>query len=217
MLNEPFFDIFVDVFSKCWKFVLRQIINGSKWGCIPSFKLIAQSYGRCSSNVFAIFFSKTSLWSWYWIGISCCCVPRSRAKLTYTNNAYPYFVAYMNALIPMNRSLKYLDPWLPPISLSHFSFCMCWLILVGFAYAKSCSESNVLFEKNSYFGVVLFIDSKWKLLFYQSTQGLYKINNDKPMMIRFVRFEMTLKTILLLCDPIVIVNTCKVFKKSSDH
>ncbi len=121
----------------------------------------------------------------------------------------------MNALTPMNKSFKYLDPWLPPISLSHFSFCMCWLILAGFAYAKSCSESNMLFGKISYFGVVLFIDSKWKLLVYQSIQGLYKINHDNPVMIGFVRFEMTLKTTLLLCDPIV--NTCKVFKKSSDH
>jgi hypothetical protein len=32
------------------------------------------------------------------------------------------------------------------------------------------------------------------------------MNHDNPMMIRFVRDEMTLKTILLLCDPIVTVN-----------
>jgi hypothetical protein len=32
------------------------------------------------------------------------------------------------------------------------------------------------------------------------------MSHDNPMMIRFVRYEMTLKTILLLYDPIVIIN-----------
>ncbi len=43
------------------------------------------------------------------------------------------------------------------------------------------------------------------------------MNHDNPMMIRFVGDEMTLKTTLLLCDPIVIVNACQVLKKGSDH
>jgi hypothetical protein len=33
------------------------------------------------------------------------------------------------------------------------------------------------------------------------------MSHDNPMMIRFVRDEMTLKTTLLLCDPIVTINT----------
>jgi len=33
------------------------------------------------------------------------------------------------------------------------------------------------------------------------------MSHDNPIMIRFVDGEMTLKTTLLLCDPIVIVNT----------
>jgi len=32
------------------------------------------------------------------------------------------------------------------------------------------------------------------------------MSHDNPMIIRFIEDEMTLKTILLLCDPIVIVN-----------
>jgi hypothetical protein len=32
------------------------------------------------------------------------------------------------------------------------------------------------------------------------------MSHDNPLMIGFVRDEMTLKTTLLLCDPIVIVN-----------
>jgi hypothetical protein len=32
------------------------------------------------------------------------------------------------------------------------------------------------------------------------------MNHDNPMMIGFVKDDMTLKTTLLLCDPIIIVN-----------
>jgi hypothetical protein len=42
--------------------------------------------------------------------------------MAYTKNASPFFVAYMNVLAPMNKGLKFLDPWLPPISPSHLSF-----------------------------------------------------------------------------------------------
>jgi hypothetical protein len=33
------------------------------------------------------------------------------------------------------------------------------------------------------------------------------MNHDNPMMIRFIGNEMALKTILLLCDPVVTINT----------
>jgi extradiol dioxygenase family protein len=76
--------------------------------------------------------------------------------------------------------------------------------------------------ENLYFGVVMFIDSKCKFLIFQSTQGLCKMSHDNQMMIRFVGDEMTLKTTLFLCDPIVSVNaldSCvtRVMKKTSDH
>ncbi len=38
MLNEPFFEIFVDVFMKSYKFILGQIVNGFKWR-LCSFKI----------------------------------------------------------------------------------------------------------------------------------------------------------------------------------
>jgi hypothetical protein len=41
---------------------------------------------------------------------------------------------------------------------------------------------------------------------YQSNHGWCKVNQDNPMMIGFVRDEMTLKTTLLKCDPMVISN-----------
>ncbi len=31
MLNEPFLKVFIDLFMKHYKFVLRQIIDGSEW------------------------------------------------------------------------------------------------------------------------------------------------------------------------------------------
>ncbi len=127
--------------------------------------------------------------------------------MAYTKNASPFFVAYINDLAPTNKNLKWLDPSLPPISPSSLSFSMCWLVLAMSSRAKSCSKSNVLIGKASYFHVVLFIDSKWRLFIFQSTWGLCKMSHDNPMMIGFVRDEMTLKTTLLLCDPIVTVNT----------
>jgi hypothetical protein len=102
--------------------------------------------------------------------------------------------------------LKFLDPWLPLISPSRLIFCMHWLILDVSSHVELCLESNVLFGKASYFGVVSFTDSKWKLLVFQSTQGLCKMNHDNLMMIRFIGDEMTLKITLLLCDPIVTIN-----------
>jgi len=45
--------------------------------------------------------------------------------MAYTNNAPPFFVACMNVFAPTNKGLKCLDPWLPPISSSSFSFNMC--------------------------------------------------------------------------------------------
>jgi hypothetical protein len=123
--------------------------------------------------------------------------------MTYIKNASPFFVACMNFFSPTNRGLKCLDPLLPPIFHSCLNFCMRWLVLTMSTCAKPCSESNVLIGKALYFGVVSFIDSKWKPL---SFQILCKMNYDNPMMIRLVRGETTLKTILLLCDPIIIVN-----------
>lgn len=46
-----------------------------------------------------------------------------------------------------------------------------------------------------------------KKIVCQSTHGLYKVNQENPMMIKFVRDEITLKTILLKCDPMVFTNT----------
>jgi len=132
--------------------------------------------------------------------------PKSRVGMAHTNNAFPFFIVYMNAFAPMNKCLKCLDPWLPPISFSHLNFCICWLVIAMFSCAKSCSKSKMFVGKALIFGIVLFTDSKWRLFIFQSALGLCKMHHDNPMMIRFVKDEMTLKTTLLLCDPIVTVN-----------
>jgi hypothetical protein len=49
---------------------------------------------------------------------------------------------------------------------------------------------------------------KWNFFVCQSIScGLYKVNQDNPMMIMFVRDEITLKTTLLKCDSMIITNT----------
>jgi hypothetical protein len=64
----------------------------------------------------------------------------------------------------------------------------------------------MLVGKALYFGAISFNDSKWRFLVFQSIQGLCKFNYDNPMMIGLIKGEMTLKPILLMCDPIVIIN-----------
>ncbi len=60
--------------------------------------------------------------------------------------------------------------------------------------------------KALHFDVFSFGASKWKLLICQSTCRLCKMNQNNPMMIGFVGDEMTLKIILLVCNPMVIFN-----------
>jgi hypothetical protein len=48
--------------------------------------------------------------------------------------------------------------------------------------------------------------SKWKFYMRHSIYGLCRTSQYNPMMTGFVENEMTLKIILLICDPIVISN-----------
>jgi hypothetical protein len=57
-----------------------------------------------------------------------------------------------------------------------------------------------------HFDVSSFGTSKWKLFISQSIHGLCKRKQDNPMMIEFVKDEITLKTTLLVCNPMIIFN-----------
>jgi hypothetical protein len=96
-----------------------------------------------------------------------------------------------------------------------------WLVLAMFSHAKLCLDSHALVGKASHFGVVWFTNSKWRVLVFQSIRRLCKMNHDNPMMIMFVKDEMTLNTTLLLCDPIVttkaLVSCVRRLRKGFDH
>jgi hypothetical protein len=133
--------------------------------------------------------------------------------MAYTKNASPFFVACMNVLALIN----FVTP--------NISFTLEFLhVLTKSCYFFTCKimfRIQHVYWKNLYFGVVLFIDSKWRLIVFQSIQGLCKMSHDNLMIIVFVEDEMTLKTTLLLCDPIVTINALshalQVLKKKSDH
>jgi hypothetical protein len=55
-----------------------------------------------------------------------------------------------------------------------------------------------------HFDVSSFGISKWKLFMSQSIHKLCRMKQDNPMTVDFVRDEMTLKTILLVCDAMII-------------
>ncbi len=57
-----------------------------------------------------------------------------------------------------------------------------------------------------HFDVFSFGISKWKLFISQSIRKLCRMKQDNPTMIDFVKDEMTLKTTLLVCDPMIISN-----------
>jgi hypothetical protein len=57
-----------------------------------------------------------------------------------------------------------------------------------------------------HFDVSSFGTSKWKLFISQSIHGLCKRKQDNPMMIEFVKDEITLKTTLFVCNPMIIFN-----------
>jgi hypothetical protein len=69
----------------------------------------------------------------------------------------------------------------------------------------------LIFTKPTY-GQTLHFDvsslgtSKWIFLLFQSICRLCKMNHNNPMLMGFVGNEMTLKAILLQCDPMVISN-----------
>ncbi len=60
--------------------------------------------------------------------------------------------------------------------------------------------------KSFVFGAILYTDSKWRFFIFQSIQGLCKMSHDNPMMIKFIKDKMTLKTFFLLYDPIITIN-----------
>jgi hypothetical protein len=69
------------------------------------------------------------------------------------------------------------------MSLSCLNFYMHWLVITRSSCAESCSKSNMLVGKVSYFGIILFTNSKWRLFILQFTWRLCKMSHDNPMII----------------------------------
>ncbi len=93
----------------------------------------------------------------------------------------------MKVFAPTNKGLGHLALLVPSRSSFCFKFCM---------FFTKVSQSMT-----SYYGV-----SKWRLFICQSTCGLCRTNQDNPMMTRFLGDEMTLKTTLLVWEPMVTSN-----------
>ncbi len=90
----------------------------------------------------------------------------------------------MKVFVPTNKILGHLSLIVPSKFSLCFKFCMFF--------------SKVSHSKASCCGV-----SKWRFFICQSIWGLCKTNQDNPMMIGFLKDEMTLKTTLLVWKPMV--------------
>ncbi len=93
----------------------------------------------------------------------------------------------MKAFAPTNKSLGHLSFLIP----SRFSLCFIFWMFptrVSHSRASCCAVS------------------KWRFLVCQSIHGLCITQQDNPMMTRFFKDEMTLKTTLLVWEPMVIFN-----------
>ncbi len=86
--------------------------------------------------------------------------------------------------VPTNICLGHLGFLIPPRSSFCFKFHM-FLAKVSHSRASSCGVS------------------KWRLLICQSNGGLCRTIQHNPMITRFFGDEMTLKTTLLMCEPMV--------------
>ncbi len=95
--------------------------------------------------------------------------------------------AFMKAFAPMYKGLGHLGLFVPLRFPCCFKFCM---LLTKVSHSKALC-----------YGV-----SKWKLLVRQSICELCKTSQDNPMIIGFLGDEMTLKTTLLVWEPMVTSN-----------
>ncbi len=137
---------------KCQKIVLRQIIDWSKWGLRSFFQIhhtiIWPKFKSCVciflfKNIFVVLVLNRD-------------VMLLRPKIKGWNGIHKECISLLCYLYECScfhkQKMKCLDPWLLLIFPSHLSFYMCWLIFIGFSCVDSCSESNVLIGKVSYFG-----------------------------------------------------------------
>ncbi len=147
MSNEPLFKVLIEVFTKCYKFVLQQIIDGSEWRLHSFHKINGAIVWVMLGQPFI--FSNTSLNSWYWEGISCGCGSTFGEGRTYIKNASPLVATFMKAIASINKSLGHLGLLVP--STSSFCFKLSMLLI------------RVSHSRASCYGV-----SKWKLFVCQS-------------------------------------------------
>jgi len=106
--------------------------------------------------------------------------------------------AFMKVFIPTSEGLGHLSLLVP----LRFPYCFKFCILM----------TRVSHSRGLCYGV-----SKWKLFICQSTLGLCGTSQDNPMMTRFLRDEMTLKTTLLVWEPMVTSNGLVSWVTNSDE
>jgi hypothetical protein len=147
---------------------------------------MVQLYGRCLGKVFTFFSSNTYLNSWYWERISWTWF-NSWWRKNVNQECISSCGSLHEGFCSNKQRLGHLSLLVPSRSSFCLKFCML-LTRVSHSRALCCGVS------------------KWKLIVWQSTHGLCETSQDNTMMTWFLRDEMTLKTTLLVWEPMVTSN-----------
>jgi hypothetical protein len=135
MLNEPLLKVFINVFTKRCKFVLWQIVDGSKWRLCLFHKIngavVWLMFGQCVH----IFFLKHIL-EFLVLGRNFMCTwSNIWWRKNINKNVFPFIVALMKAFVPMNKGWRHLVLFIPPRSPYYFKFCM---FLIRVSHFRLC-------------------------------------------------------------------------------
>ncbi len=125
MSNEPIFKVLVDVLLKCCKFVLWQIIDGSKWrlhffhkinGAVVWLLLRQNVHIPLLKHIFEFLaLGRNLMWTWLnmWWGENI-----NKKWISF------FMAAFMKAFAPTNKDLGHLGLFLPPRFPCCSKFCM---------------------------------------------------------------------------------------------
>jgi len=157
---------------------------GPNGGYVPFTRLMVQSYGQCLGKVSTFFFSST-IFEFLVLG---------------RNFMWTWFNIWWRKSI--NKKC------ISSCGNFHENFCSNEQRLHALrpSYTIEISVLGMFFTRVSHPEASCYGVSKCKLLICQSSHGLCKTKQDNTMMTRFFRNEMTLKTTLLVWEPMVTYN-----------
>jgi len=182
MSNEPYFEIFINAFSKHHEFILWQIIDGFEWRWCTFFKINCAIIWSMLWHGVNILLLKHILVYFVWKNISYWC--DSTSGLGKHKSRIHLFIYHMHkSLCSHEQQFGTLG-----FSCTTKGFLMFEILDVSISCfsLNAWFLPNMLVLKSSHFKASCFGGSKWKFFICQSTCGLCKATQNDPMMMGFL-------------------------------